>query len=108
MYLPLNHCSRILNLDEFVLFVIEEIKREAVFQGVVGKEDAIEVVLLMEEDPGGETGECFCNLYTVLIDCSDFNFFGSGDGAVEMRDTETSFEGGAFWGATEGSFFTLI
>ena len=39
--LPLNDCFRVFNLDEFVLFVIEEVEGKIVFESGVGKEDSV-------------------------------------------------------------------
>jgi len=52
--LPLDYFSWNLDLGELIMLVVEEVEGEIITERVVGKEDAFEVVVLVEKEAGGE------------------------------------------------------
>ena len=60
--------------------------------GVVGEENAVEVIILVQEDAGGEVAEVACFFTPLFVKRSYFYFLGSPDRSVEVGDRETTFQ----------------
>lgn len=90
------------------MFVIEEVEGEIVSQSVIGEEYSLEVIVFVHGEAGGETGQSLAKLDSMFVDRLDFDLLGAPDRAVEPGDRETTFEGGAIFGAAERELLTLI
>lgn len=66
------------------------------------------MIVFVEEEAGGETGQVFGKFDAMLVDSLDFDSFGSFDRAVQVRDGETALESGATGYAPERLFFARI
>ncbi len=88
--LPLDDFFGVGDGGEFILlFKVEGL---VLGEGVIGKENAFEVVVFVENDAGLEGFENFGELATVFIYGLDLDFVGTENGTIEVGDGEATFE----------------